>query len=354
MALQLRTTADWARWLSELDFPEETVNKYAKQFFDADITEVVLRELNHEILRELAIDKPGHRMQILQKTKTELVELSTKMIKSDIKLPHIKMKSSPSQFRKFIIDWNIYKSETQISGAKCNRLLYSACGELLQNNIINAVPEFLELSEDSLIEYIKNMATKSSHPAVYRLAFYNLHQKENQSIDQYVDELRSKAVDCNFVCPSDSCTFDYSDYAIMDRLIQGVYEKTTQTNILTHIQSLQTLEDVIKHTNSIEAAKQDISLMEEVNKKHEYDDMYVARASTYKRGNQQNKNPNFKQNTDELCTGCGRPGHSSYLARKANCPAWGKIAINAGSEITLQMYAKEKWKKINKKIMHWH
>ena len=62
---------------------------------------------------------------------------------------------------------------------------------------------------------------------------------------------------------------------------------------------------------------------------HEDFSINAVRKSTYRKYVQQNKNSSsLPYNKDGLCTGCGKPGHNDYLARKANCPAWGKICNN--------------------------
>ena len=330
--MALRTVEDWEAWLSDIIPNEDACTQYATELVDAYITEYDLSELNHEMLIEMTVSKLGYRTKILKKARTagESEATSAKMIKSDVKLPHISMNSSPSQFRKFLIDWNIYKSEHQISGLKCNKLLYSSCDEMLQNSIINGLPEFLETSEDKLMLYIKNAATKLSNPTVYRLAFQRLDQGEHQGIDNYIDILRDKAIDCEFVCPSESCHFDYSEYAIRDRFIQGLLDKKTQTNILTNISTLPTLNDVIKHAKSMEAARHDVSTMDNVLQKEDEYSIHAARKSSYKKASRNNAMTQNSQHSDEPCTGCGKTGHSSYAARKSSCPAWGKTCNSCG------------------------
>ena len=330
--MALRTVKDWSSWLSDL-FTAEESQQYATSLVESQITEEELSELNHELLKEMNITVTGHRMKILKKAKGTNAEVpvSTKMIKSDIKLPHITMNCSPSQFRKFLIDWDIYKSEHHITGFKCNKLIYSACDEALQNSFINGVPGFLEISEEKLIQYIKDTATKLSNPTVYRLSFQRLDQLEHHTIDQYIDTLRDKSIDCEFICPSKSCQHNYADFAIRDRFIQGLYDKKIQTNILAHISALPTLQDVIKHAKSIEAAKNDVSSMEVLNKKEQDEsESYVNRVSSYKKMSQHNTQPSNSQPIEEPCTGCGKNGHSNYPARKANCPAWGIICNKCG------------------------
>ena len=332
--MALRTATDWKVWLSDLPLTEEVISKYAKQFEEAEITEEDLPEFNRELLDELNISKPGHRTKILRKAKDveTSTTASTRMIKSDVKLPQVTSNCSPSEFRKFLIDWNIYKSENQIGGSKSNKLLYSACDHALQNSIINGLSNFLEVSEAELIEYIKSTVTKRSNPTIYRLAFQRLNQLEHQTIDQYVDILREKAIDCEFICQC-PCQFDYSSYAIRDRLIQGLFDKMAQKNTLSNISALPTLQDVINHTKSIETVNNDVSAIEEIvsNEPDTYG-VNAARVSTYKRSARNDmRKVQTQRGEEELCTGCGKGGHSTYQERRSKCPAWGKTCNNCGS-----------------------
>ena len=167
--MALQTVKDWTTWLTNVSIEHDVALKYAKELYDAEITEEDLSELTHELLKEVNIIKPGHRTKILKKAKESKCSSSTTVTKSDVKLPNLSKNCTPSQFRKFIVDWNIYKSEKKIHGIQCNKLLYCACAEDLQCSVINGMPNFLESTEEVLLDYIKSIATQSSNPTVYRL-----------------------------------------------------------------------------------------------------------------------------------------------------------------------------------------
>ena len=338
--MALRALQDWTKWFSDLPLKKDTINTYAKAFVEEE-TEEDLSDFSHDLLIQLKVDKIGHRSKILMKAKgsTTATEphLPTKLFKSDIKLPKITMDTSPSKFRKFLIDWQIYKSEIPSSVENINKLIYSACDEALQNNIINGLPKFLEITEQELIDYIKKVATQQSDPAVYRLSFQKLDQTPYQNVGQYIDLLRDKSSDCEFVCPNIKCKFDYTDFAIRDRLIQGLNDKKMQTSVLTNISKLPKLEDVINHCKVMEVAKNDVTNMKDVTNNayksvDEDDTMVVAKVSSYKKSSSsQSKNvkPTSK-NLESVCTGCGKSDHSDYASRKKKCPAWGKVCNKCG------------------------
>jgi hypothetical protein len=158
--MALRAKKDWEDWLSNLPFTDAEKSKYAQYFHDAQMTEDDLTELSHELLVEIHITIPGHRTKILRKAKgvtsheSQNLDVpassSNRHIKSDVKLPQITKNCSPSQFRKLLIDWSIYKSVHHLQGSKCNQLLYCACDNELQNSVINGMPNFLTVSEKEL------------------------------------------------------------------------------------------------------------------------------------------------------------------------------------------------------------
>ena len=112
-------------------------------------------ELTHELLKEVNINKPGHKTKIFKKAIDSKCPSPTTVTKSDIKLPKISKNCTPSQFRKFLIDWKIYKSEHKVRGMNCNKLLYCTCAEDLQFSVINEIQNFLESTVRSSLSTLK-------------------------------------------------------------------------------------------------------------------------------------------------------------------------------------------------------
>ena len=108
-----------------------------------------LIDLFHELLIGLKIKKSATETKVLRKIKTEISVLSlvTKVIKSDIKQPSLLMNTSLNKFPKFLSDCRIYKTDIKDIRQNANKLLYSACDEVLQSNIINGLPQFLTVLE---------------------------------------------------------------------------------------------------------------------------------------------------------------------------------------------------------------
>ena len=64
------------------------------------------------------------------------------------------------QFRKFRVDWDIYKGISSLSPDQYNAHLCNACDETVQASLVNTKPKFLELTEQQLLKTIENIVTK--------------------------------------------------------------------------------------------------------------------------------------------------------------------------------------------------
>ncbi|KAJ8926562.1 hypothetical protein NQ314_021055 [Rhamnusium bicolor] len=62
--------------------------------------------------------------------------------------------------------------------------------------------------------------------------FNNLIQSEDQSIEQYLTELRKQAKLCDFVCKAENCNTSYEERMIRDRLIVGIQAKEIQARLI--------------------------------------------------------------------------------------------------------------------------
>ena len=93
-----------------------------------------------------------------------------------IKQPSLTSDMTHPQYRKFLIDWNVYKKITGLPTTQIAPHLYSACDDTVQSSIINSHTNFFEL-EDTMLEIIESVATKRANPAVHRMNFSNNYTK---------------------------------------------------------------------------------------------------------------------------------------------------------------------------------
>ena len=68
MAL-LRTVSEWENFLKSIEIPEDKSKQYAQIFFDNEINEQLLLELDRDYLKSLGIGILGHVLLILKHVK---------------------------------------------------------------------------------------------------------------------------------------------------------------------------------------------------------------------------------------------------------------------------------------------
>ena len=98
------------------------------------------------------------------------------------------------QFRKFRMDWNVFKHITNITGQQINAQLSSSCDAQVQNSIVNTVSDFFTLSDGDLLNGIEIIVTKCSNPSVHRLTFGSTLELPNETMQEYIVKLKSLAL----------------------------------------------------------------------------------------------------------------------------------------------------------------
>ena len=323
---------DWNQILSKVGIADEEAKEYIKIFDTNKITPHLASQLTNELLKDLGIKILGHRLAILQFAQAQggnkepsikvEPESSTK-IKTAAKAPIIKIEMSNPDFRKFKIDWQIYKDMVNLHSSQVNSHLYSACESDVQKALISTTSDFLRLPEAELLDEIEKVVTRRSNPMVHRVAFGNLYQAEGENVKDFVRRLQSAATDCEFSCVS--CKYNLGDVHIMDQLIRGMYDKRLQADVLAKAASLRTLESILNHAEAFETALYDQSqlLKTENTEVMNVDDIAAISSKKFKG----RSNRFHAQNKNRLCNGCGGVLHQ---AREAECPAWGKNCTNCG------------------------
>ncbi|KAL3275912.1 hypothetical protein HHI36_020647 [Cryptolaemus montrouzieri] len=96
---------------------------------------------------------------------------------------------------------------------------------------------------DKYFRFNKNIVFES-------FKFHNMFQKENQSIGQYIKELRKQAEHCDFECNNVRCSRMYKERMIRDQLINGIYDKNVQRRLmkLRHL----TTDKIVEYCRSVE------------------------------------------------------------------------------------------------------
>ena len=163
------------------------------------------------------------------------------------------------QFRKFRIDWEVFKTITAIPMDQIPSQLYSSCNESVQNSITNSVKNIFSLSEADILREIETIVTQKLNPSVHRMAFSSITQKDGESIKDFTVCLESAALDCGFMCPS--CSFDLLPINVKDQFIRGLANDVLQ---IAKANQLKSLEDIVKHAEAFEAAVRDQTKLQDL------------------------------------------------------------------------------------------
>ena len=79
------------------------------------------------------------------------------------------------QFRKFKVDWGVYKEITNPPEAQIGPQLYSCCEDEVQSAIINVHGQnFFSMSEAEMLLAIERIVTRRANPTVHRMAFCSI------------------------------------------------------------------------------------------------------------------------------------------------------------------------------------
>ena len=322
MALQIKDQSSWEQFFSEAKIPKRDSTAYAKIFVNNRITGELLSDITKETLQELGINVLGDCLAILKHARNSISKpaaIQPASIKAPAaKLPQINQDMTLQQYRKFLIDWNVFKQITGITDTQITVQLYSCCDDAVQNSIVNTVPDIFSVSEKDLLKSIEETVTKRSNPTVHRMNFAAITQNQHETVQDYLIRLKSSAPDCEFSCPG--CNFDLQPNHIRDQFIRGLHNDTLQTDILAKASHLKNLEDIIKHAEAFETALRDQQTLQ-----GSLEAMAVR--SSYKNQQQWKPPQPRRSNLTKACAGCGSQTHG-HADRSTQCTAWGTTCHN--------------------------
>ena len=142
MALQLNTEPSWKHFLLASGIPDNESAEYSKIFVENRINEVVILDITADHLKAMDITVVGDILSILRHAKTLLppqtpVPDSTtpssqvyRPPRAMVKLPNIVSEMTHPQFRKFGIDWDVYKKITNFRYPKSDHTFIALVMEM--------------------------------------------------------------------------------------------------------------------------------------------------------------------------------------------------------------------------------
>ena len=218
-------------------------------------------------------------------------------------------------------------------------LLYRADAVKIYNSFDLSEANRRKLSE--IIKEFDKFAIGETNETYERYVFNSRDQKEGDSIDTYVGELRTLAQSCNF------CTCLH-DTLIRDRIVLGLRDGGTRKRLLR--QGKVTLQKCIEMVKSDEVSNTHLKNMDQTTP--EPQDAHKVKTTKIKKSERKNPkqtsrdNPNRKHNDEKMstsgkpCDFCGR----KHRKGRANCAAWGRVCGTCGKKnhFASQCKAKEK------------
>ena len=201
----------WDAYFQTAGIPATESARYAQAFSDnripgpSDITKELLKDLGvtilGDIIRIMKVAHPSKDEE--QQGGSGPPKKSTISVKApSVTAPQLKSDMTHAEFRKFTIDWDVFKKLSNLDREQIPLHIYSACDSSVQNSIINTDEQFFNSNEGDIMKLLEKIVTKQSNPSVHRLAFANTSQSDNEPIKDYVVRLKSTAKDCDFSCPN--------------------------------------------------------------------------------------------------------------------------------------------------------
>ena len=248
---------------------------------------------------------------------------SARPARAKIERPVIDADCSDNQWVIFQDAWRRYKQMASLTtDEEIRNELRSSCSLKINEMLFNFVgPDMLNrATEQDLMKHIKVVAVRAVHFEVYRQQFFTLKQSDGESITNFVSRLKAQAMLCAFTtessCQDQNCHASYSSNMVKSQLIAGIRNPSHQSKVLSEMEILQTLDQLINRLLALESTE---------------------RASTHLRspftppqpsevaaiGYNKKKPYSSKPDPSESnrCAGCGQPHHPKG---RSSCPAWKK------------------------------
>ena len=338
MALLTEKTA-WEGFFHAANIPSAECTTYAEIMHSNRITDP--SDLTKELLKELGITIAGDIISILknatsneQKPNLRVDTPVPRPRPTAVKPPDVKSEMTHPEFRKYKVDWGVFKKLTNLPDDQIAAHIYNSCDSTVQNAIVNTSANFLSLGEEQLLSLLEGIVTKRSNPTVHRVKFSNIIQNDGELVKDYVVRLNSAAKDCEFACPS--CGHDLQQTNVKDQFIKGIYNSSLQTDILAKAETLTSLDDIIKHAEAFETALHDQTKL--------HDSSSISRISDYKRQSDSrykkpfddhnskrrpNQQHSSRNDNHKTCFNCGK-SHTGN--RREVCPAMGHKCEYCGKD----------------------
>ena len=240
--------------------------------------------------------------------------------RAKIERPRIDADCTDNQWVIFCDAWNRYKQMSSLSkDTEIRNELRSSCSPKVNEMLFNFVgPADLDnAGEQELMKHIKGAAVRVVHTEVYHQQFFTLKQSDGESITNFVSRLKAQAMLCDFTCQNQTCTTAYSPDMVKSQLIAGTHNPSHQSKVLSEMEVLKTLDQVINRLLALESTERAAT--------HFRSPFSPLPPSNDIAPITHDRKKQFSSKQDQLkqqqCAECGKSHHAKG---RSSCPAWQK------------------------------
>ena len=192
--------------------------------------------------------------------------------------PEIDGESSDSDWNLFLFEWERYKRATRLDGNdQAKDELLNCCKPSPRSRLFQMAGNSLStLTEQALLERIKDAAVLSVHKVVHRAEFSKLAQEEGESVAHFVARLKSKATLCDFTVEATQAgSISYQEDMVEGQMITGLYNNEHRVRLLTEADKLPTFQEkynalTTMHTTDLSTSQLNASTSAVTQRKSEY------------------------------------------------------------------------------------
>ena len=273
--------------------------------------------------------------------------IETKPVKVDPRMaskldrPEIGEEMDEGDWAHFLFRWEQYKGGCSLDGDQVVYHLYS-CMEGSVSKKVHQNTQGAKLTEEELLEMVKDMVVKKKNEIVLLTRFMRLNRKKGEVMSDWISRVKGEAELCIFeVMCECGCqqSLKYKDRMVASVLVAGINDGEWQEKLLQlESADLKILEAAIRKLEGSREARKDLEGTVSVAALTEYQaskgrelDTTVSGTNQVQQGAQQQATQNQQSvrvtpsDSSITCGSCGRVGHSEarYEERRDHCPAFG-------------------------------
>ena len=198
----------------------------------------------------------------------------------------------------FVRRWNVFRSGSGIDEASAPSKLFQCAGTELGDSLLKANPNAASNTLPELLAAMRSLAVIPIATGVLRTELLQLKQERDEPFRAFTARARGKAETCEFMAECECGKgVSYTDHAIRDVLLNGIYDPDIRREVLGTQDILKTpINDVIALVENKEMAQNALPLST------------LSAVSTFRH-----------QKNTPTSTGTPNPSHTDR-AKEATCP----------------------------------